>query len=360
MLIEPVLLKFKFDGFADLPTRVDQEVCSEVQTDCNGNKWKLLLYPGGLSRSTYGCIGVSLDNVNEEPFDISYGLAIKDANGTVAREYSFHELLQPGELLGCDECMEHTEILDPNKNILKDGALCVDVTIQVKTSLTEDLYECKFGLADKMERLLESGENSDATIKVGDETFKVHSCIIRNNAPILANLLNQIDQNPDTVVEDTLPEVFHHILRFVYTGISPSRSDMKKFGEELIDAANRYELIELKVDVENVLVRERVMNKENVSDWILFADAQCCPVLKEYAISYFRLHSLEILKSEHSRRLRESGEVLSEIMILMVGGNGGMTATELRKELGKRGLDVDGSKETLAARLESAKRQRTE
>lgn len=36
------------------------------------------------------------------------------------------------------------------------------------------------------------------------------------------------------------------------------------------------------------------------------------------------------------------------------------TVTELRKELGKRKLDVDGSKKTLVARLEEAKRQKTD
>jgi hypothetical protein len=36
------------------------------------------------------------------------------------------------------------------------------------------------------------------------------------------------------------------------------------------------------------------------------------------------------------------------------------TVTEFRKELGKRKRDVDGSKETLVARLEEAKRQKTD
>ena len=67
--------------------------------------------------------------------------------------------------------------------------------------------------------------------------------------------------------------------------------------------------------VENVLVRERIVTKENVADYILFADAQSCPLLKEYAISYFLLYHREVLKSEQSKRLREYGELLSEIMI---------------------------------------------
>ena len=105
------------------------------------------------------------------------------------------------------------------------------------------------------------------------------------------------------------------------------------------------------------------MTRENVADYILFADAQSCPLLKEYAITFFLVHYKEVLKSEHSKCLKDSGEMLSEIMLLMQPENvegETMTVNELRKELGKRRLDVDGSKDALVSRLEEAKRQRTE
>jgi hypothetical protein len=36
-----------------------------------------------------------------------------------------------------------------------------------------------------------------------------------------------------------------------------------------------------------------------------------------------------------------------------------MSVTELRKELGKRGLDVDGSKKAVVLRFQEAKRRKT-
>jgi hypothetical protein len=86
-------------------------------------------------------------------------------------------------------------------------------------------------------------------------------------------------------------------------------------------------------------------------------------LLKEYATSFFLLHFRDVLKSEHSKCLLDSGELLSEIMSLMADEHEGkktMSVSQLRKELGKRKLDVDGSKETLVSRLEEAKRQRAE
>jgi hypothetical protein len=116
--------------------------------------------------------------------------------------------------------------------------------------------------------------------------------------------------------------------------------------------------------VENMLVQECVMTQENASDYILlFADAQSCPLLKEYAVSFFLLHSQEVLKSKHSKQLRESGELLSEMLILVCNAydqEASVSVADLRKELGKRKLDADGSKEALVERLEQAKRQKRE
>jgi len=72
-----------------------------------------------------------------------------------------------------------------------------------------------------------------------------------------------------------------------------------------------------------------------------------------------------VLKSEDSKHLRESSELLAEIMMLMASSNeveseNTLTVNELRLELGKRKLDADGSKEALLSRLEEAKRPRTE
>ena len=138
-----------------------------------------------------------------------------------------------------------------------------------------------------------------------------------------------------------------------------------KYCKDLIDLSNRFEVTRLKMIVENKMVRERIMTKENVSDYILFADAHCCPLLKEYAVSYFFLYRREILESQHSKRLKESAELLSEIIMLTESENENddckcMTVNELRKKLGKRKLDVDGSKDALVARLKEARGQRAD
>ena len=112
----------------------------------------------------------------------------------------------------------------------------------------------------------------------------------------------------------------------------------------------------MKLALENVFVQECIVEKENVCEWILFADAKFWPRLKECAISYFRLRAHEILDSEHSNQLSYSAELLKELVMMVTSPKtDDATVTELRKELGKRGLDVDGSKKALISRLDSAK-----
>lgn len=190
----------------------------------------------------------------------------------------------------------------------------------------------------------------------------MHSVIIRNNAPILGKYCDEHEKDGVVIINDAPPEVFKSVLEYIYSGYHPDDYGVLEMGKEIIDAANRYELVNLKLAVETAMVRERVLNKKNVADYILFADAQSCTLLKEYAVSFFLLHAKEILKSEHSKCLRESGEVLLEIMMLVTDPDeeDSLTVNELRKELGKRELDVDGSKEALDSRLNEAKRQKTE
>ena len=59
-----------------------------------------------------------------------------------------------------------------------------------------------------------------------------------------------------------------------------------------------------------------------LADCILFADAQSCALLKEYAISFFVAHHKEVLKSKHSQCLMQSSKLLTEMIsdILLLAG----------------------------------------
>jgi hypothetical protein len=376
MSAKPVLLHFKINDFANLPSEAGSYVFSDEQTDCNGKQWKLLLYPGGQrDASKEGYIGLYLYSCscNTGSIEANYNISIIDNDGGVCGKSvcnTFDKTFDKTTVnWGRKQFMKRSDILDPEKKILHNGALCIDVTIQVKPK-KDDMYQPPNPLSEKMLKLFKSNEDADVSFDVRNQKFLAHYYIIKASSPILANYCNRIASPGrkkkaamEKSIDDISPEAFKLILEHIYSGNFPTDEDAIKYGTELINFANKYDLVELKMAVENILVQERVITKENVSEYIVFADSKCCPLLKEYALSYFVLHYKEVLRSEHSQILRESGELLTDI-ILLTGLSGeigveGMGVVDLRKELGKRKLDTDGSKESLVSRLEEAKRQKT-
>jgi speckle-type POZ protein len=372
MSVKPVRLQFKFDNFVNLPSEVDSFVYADEQTDCNGNKWKLCLYPGGESDAEEGYVGLCLRSCNEEIIEAKYNASMIDNRGSVCSEKESDTFYKFSVNIGFGWSLfkKRSDILDPTNEILQDGALRIDVAIQVKPK-KRDMYQPPSPLSAKMLKLLKSSEDADVSFTVGKQTFLAHNNIIKASSPILANYSNRIagpgrkaKATIEKSIQDISPEVFQITLEHIYSGNYPTDEDAIKYGKELINAANKLDLVELKMAVENILVQERVVTKKNVSKYIVFADSKCCRLLKEYALSYFVLHCKDVLESEDSKILIESGELLKEIIILIGrsrdDGVRSMGVAQLRKELGKRKLDVDGSKEALVSRLEEAKRQKTD
>lgn len=380
MPFKPVLLHFDFPEFEKLgDLEAGDKADSLVQTDCNGHKWSISIQPGGRPDATeVWWVPIYLHSRNEQSMECKYSIAIKGTNSSyedtigytfpaveerchvhVSRHRARNSAPPQGIGFGPDQMITRSQILDEDEGILKDDVLTIHVTIQVKDEI-DQFYGPTTYINNKMLELLKSGVDSDITFKVEKKTFHAHSLIIKNNAPILGSFF---DGKCSVVIRDIKPDVhvFKIVLGYVYSGCFPTRDEIDMYGEELIDAANKFKLTDMKLAVENDLVRECILDKTNVADYILFADAQSCALLKEYAISFLALHSKEILKSEHSKRLRESAELLAEIIVLTNEDDGdAMTVTDLRKELGECGLDVDGSKEMLLSRLSDSKRQRTE
>ena len=320
-----------------------------------------MLCPGGRNIAPKGWITLIVisDSRNEDLVAAHFNIAVKNASGTIACDICGSSSYNAGHVNWGRDCMKRDEIFHPNNDILKDGALCFEVTIQVKDRKDKH-YDPKSKLSKRMVKLLESGDGADAFFKVGDQTFPVHSNILRINAPTLANLLDQ-EERSSVSIEGISAPVFKLVLEYIYAEHRPTDKEIICHAKELFYAVNRYGLVDMKMIVEHTLVRECIFRKYNVCDWIIFADAQSCPLLKEYATSFLLLNAREVLKSEHSKRLRESSKLLAEMLMLVSDSNEGretLAVNDLRLELGKRKLDVDGSKETLVRRLDEAKRPR--
>ena len=137
-------------------------------------------------------------------------------------------------------------------------------------------------------------------------------------------------------------------------------------GKDLVYAANLYELNSLKHIIEMILVEDRVIEFGQAVSWFVFADSMTLPLMKEYALKYIVARADEILAHESCRQLEDSLDLYREVAKAVAAKQCNSKTSGvfvcptkyldysvdgLRVALNERGLDVDGCKDTLIARL---------
>jgi len=136
---------------------------------------------------------------------------------------------------------------------------------------------------------------------------------------------------------------------------------MKSHAKEIIDAAHKYGVVDLKLEAEASLVRATTFNMENLLDLLLFADSKNCALLKEAAMDYMVDNKGEVCKKISFSD--SPGVLISDVLAAFgrgetKGGTDGgnelsvMRISELRWKAHESGLDVDGSREILIVALE--------
>ena len=408
MPVKPVLLRFAFDGFKDLPSHVDNVVASDIQIDPYGNSWRLHLYPGGCRDAVEdGMVALILINVGEVDVTCKFTLVLRNNLGYAVRndtDNAFHLFPSNGREgwgfgYGDTKFIARERILDNKNDVLIGGtSLHIDVSIDIKPEKRE-LYYPSMPLARNLLALLESEQDADVSFRVDGEILKAHLPILRANAPFIANLFRdeqgrtgpdvsagivhdrlvsrrhshthdcevsskETSQQCSLVINDVSANVFHLLLRYVYAGAEPEDQSMINLAKELIESSHRFEVFGLKMLVENALIEGCIINLKNVIDYLLLAEENDCALLKEYSLNYLVLHVEDVLTSKHSRKLQGVPDLMSEVLVAVAKRGDAkktqlspirlMSVSELRKELARQELDVNGSREVLISRMEGS------
>ena len=127
---------------------------------------------------------------------------------------------------------------------------------------------------------------------------------------------------------------------------------------------HRYGVVGLKLAVESIIVRSGVVAVQNVVDYLLFADSTTCPLLKEHCLAYFLVRTDDIFMTKSITKLRESGKISFMVLAAVLNNEhalhyserddsnySSLSVEQLRRKLFKKGLELDGSKKMLLARL---------
>jgi speckle-type POZ protein len=361
-------LYFNLRDFRNLPTTRDHYV-QTPEFSCNGHQWALRIYPGGHGEATN--VSIFLYQMIGGNITANYELMIIDKFGKkkkVFQRTNSFEGSDDGH--GWPNFMKRSYILDESQNILdSDGTLTVGISIKEEPT---GVYVTKNPLNKMIRGMFLDEDTADVCFEVcsaeakekevkPSDLFHAHHFILKTGAPMLADLFDLEDRDGKLVtatVTDVKPDIFHHLLWYVYGGSVPEK-ELKKHAKDIIDAADKYSIINLKLHAETSYVKSTKITMDNVMDNLLYADAKNCALLKEAAMNFLAENSsdaaekvafddvpghlmkdlLVAFNMKDKSKKEASGATTDELTTLSVNA--------LRRKLDEMDLSVDGSREAM-------------
>ena len=376
------VIEVHYNGFEGLPSERGVPVQSPEFT-CFGHKWRVEIYPGGHSTSNEGMVGIFLENRSDERITINFGLSVKDKNGKAVKDIVLEAAIEfaTRRTLGCSKgtknFLQRSDVIDA----LVDGTLIVEVRMRSATeTATATPFIPENPIAKSVLAMFNDEESADVLFEVDNEPVRSNETCKRSKTTTAlyghkfimekcaSNVLGELCKSEDgdnnfaatTVsITDVKPDIFKHILCYVYGG-KVSDEDMKDNAKDIIDAADRYGIVGLKMEAEASLVTATTITFENAIDNLLHADSKNCALLKEEVMDFIAENSNE---AENKLSFDDvPGSAMKDLLAAMnraksnASSNGfkAMRVNDLRKLLHEKGLDVDGSREMMIARLEEA------
>ena len=372
--------QFFIHDFSNLSTSTEHYIKSPVFT-CNGHQWELWIFPGGDSTLTEGKLSVYLYHLSKEAITTGFGLKLLDKFGNEKKSLSTkHEFTATSKPRGWPNFggISRSDILDESKNILdSNGTLTIVFSMEeepttafVPKNPLVKMVKDKFNdeaTADVCFEVVSTAEGNDDDAKRVKTTtpFYAHRFILETCAPMLAAICGTNSGGVVTAsVKDIKPEIFHYLLFYLYGG-SISKEELKADAKDIIDAADKYSIVNLKLEAEVAYVESTDINLENAMDNLLYADSMNLALLKEAVMNFLAENNREaaanisftdfpahvvkdllIAFSSYSKK-GTSGASVDDLTTLSVSA--------LRRKLDKMGedLDIDGSREAMIESIKS-------
>lgn len=259
---------------------------------------------------------------------------------------------------------------------LVNGALTINVNMQLeefvpKNPLSANMLKL-FGVEDNADVVFEISEqqnNSDGSLVDAPNSsvrLFAHRFLLQHHSPELAALCETSEGMNPILINDIKPEVFRHLIRYLYGG-GLVVDEFITFAKDLIDAADKYGVINLRLEAEVWYVHSATISAENVIDNLLYADAKNCALLKEALMDFIVENKKEVLQKVSFKDV--SGDMYKDLLAAVSRYYGDdnyhdegeeeqddedidtMRIGTLRRKLDSFRLDIDGSREALIAAL---------
>lgn len=141
-----------------------------------------------------------------------------------------------------------------SKGLTSSGSLVLNVEVIInlqkeppKKVIKENTSFLNKYIVDNIEKMLEDSRFSDFKFIVQGKEFKVHRAILASTSSVFARMFTAgmtETHNAECKVEDIEPDIFDHLMRFIYCGKLPE--DLAAVSMKLYESAHYYEIEQLK------------------------------------------------------------------------------------------------------------------
>ncbi|XP_065209099.1 speckle-type POZ protein-like isoform X2 [Planococcus citri] len=141
-------------------------------------------------------------------------------------------------------------------------------------------------LAQDFERCYLDDYFSDVTVSVKGKKYPVHKIILAIRSSVFNTMFRnkmQESRNNHIVITDIEQEPFEEMLHYIYTG---KVTNIEESAFELLPAADKYDLIELKAMCEVVLCWK--LSTDNAARILILADMHRADELKTFALQFIK------------------------------------------------------------------------
>ena len=264
---------------------------------------------------------------------------------------------------------------------LVDGAVVVKIRVRTKgfgTPPSPKIFKPENPFFESIRTLFDNGDHADVTFEVENvlwgrkrpapTIFRAHRAILKYGCVFLYDLCNsQSGEEAVIPISGVKPSIFRYVLEYIY-GMNTPHFTFKKYCMPILEAADKFKVIFLKLKAEAWLVENTVLSIDNVFEMLEYADRFSLALLKERVVDFVMANKDQVL--ERSKKLSEvSSQFVAEVLTAAVNVSNGetdvpihkMRVCQLRWLLYNHALDVDGPREAMIQRLkenESAPRRR--
>ena len=340
-------------------------------------QWNVFLYPGGDKTSPVDdMVTIGLGLYSKGIIEVKYWLIVRDASGEIIEETRQLEGTFDGKSCDYVDLLPRTTLLE---RALNNGTFTIELRmtpvidskskycnhfIPANRAIRHDKYTQHGSIISS---LLFDEESADICFDVNspsDETKQsvqvyAHRNILKARAPDLFRLCAGYDVSNPMPINDVEPDIFRELMRFIY-GLRMDNTDWEVDSKNLLEAANKYDVANLKVTAEAWYVTCFDFTAENVADQLLFADAMSCPLLKEEAIKFIVDNGVDVFSSGSFNTVLEARDITLQILQALAKkpdsssdstGADSMSIDDLRIRLDEYSFAVDGDREMLIRRF---------